>query len=76
MIGVQERIEDLFGISENDFIYIPMTTFDKLYPNTERVYLLCSATRKETFYEAMIRLSMPSGAFAGFVPRTRTISAS
>ncbi|MEW6412727.1 MAG: ABC transporter permease [Candidatus Zixiibacteriota bacterium] len=52
VIGVQEKIEDLFGISENDFIYIPMSTFDKLYPNTERVYLLCSATSKETFYQA------------------------
>ncbi len=52
VIGVQERIEDLFNISENDFIYIPMTTFDKLYPNTESVYLLCSAASKEVFDEA------------------------
>ena len=53
VIGVQERIEDLFNISENDFIYIPMPTFDRLYPNTERVYLLCSAVSREMFGEAM-----------------------
>jgi len=53
VIGVQERIDDLFGISENDFIYIPMTTFDRLYPNTERVYLLASAVSKDVFGEAM-----------------------
>jgi len=52
VIGVQEHIEDLFGISENDFIYIPMTTFDRLYPNTERIYLLCSAVSREKFDEA------------------------
>ena len=53
VIGVQEEIEDLFGISENDFIYIPMTTFDRLYPNTERVYLLASAVSRRSFDEAM-----------------------
>jgi putative ABC transport system permease protein len=53
VIGVQERIEDLFGISENDFIYIPMTTFDKLYPGRERVYLLASAASRELFPEAL-----------------------
>ncbi len=53
VIGVQEHIEDLFGISENDFIYIPMSTFDKLYPNTERVYLLVSAVSREKFDEAL-----------------------
>lgn len=53
VIGVQEYIDDMFGISENDFIYIPMTTFDRLYPNTERVYLLVSAQSKETFDEAV-----------------------
>lgn len=53
VIGVQEYIEDLFGISENDFIYIPMTTFDRLYPNTERVYLLCSAVSRDKFDEAL-----------------------
>ena len=52
VIGVQEHIDDLFGISENDFIYIPMSTFDKLYPHTERVYLLVSAISRETFNEA------------------------
>lgn len=52
VIGVQEHIEDLFGISENDFIYIPMSTFDKLYPRTERVYLLVSAVSREKFDEA------------------------
>jgi len=53
VIGVQERIEDLFGISENDFIYIPMTTFERLYPNRERVYLLCSAVSRQQMGEAM-----------------------
>ena len=52
VIGVQEHIEDLFGISENDFIYIPMSTFDRLYPNTERIYLLISAVSKAQFDEA------------------------
>ena len=52
-IGVQERIDDLFNISENDFIYIPMSTFDRLYPNTERIYLLCSAVSRQQFGEAM-----------------------
>jgi putative ABC transport system permease protein len=52
-IGVQERIDDLFNISENDFIYIPMTTFDRLYPNTERIYLLCSGVSRELFGETM-----------------------
>jgi putative ABC transport system permease protein len=53
VIGVQERVEDLFGISENDFIFIPMTTFDKLYPNTTSVELLCSAISRAQFGEAM-----------------------
>jgi putative ABC transport system permease protein len=52
VIGVQEFIEDLFEISENDYIYIPMTTFDRLYPNTERVYLLCSAISRADFDKA------------------------
>lgn len=52
VIGVQEEVKDLFGISENDFIYIPMTTFDKLYPNIRRVYLLVSAVSREKFDEA------------------------
>jgi putative ABC transport system permease protein len=53
VIGVQERIDDLFGISENDFIFIPMTTFDRLYPNRERVYLLVSAVSRDAFGEAL-----------------------
>jgi putative ABC transport system permease protein len=53
VIGVQEEIEDLFNISENDFIYIPMTTFDRLYPNRERIYLLVSAVSRSQFGEAM-----------------------
>lgn len=52
-IGVQEHVDDLFKISENDFIYIPMTTFDRLYPSTERIYLLCSAISRQQFGEAM-----------------------
>ncbi len=53
VIGVQARVDDLFGISENDFIYIPMTTFDRLYPNTTSVTLMCSATSRTQFGEAM-----------------------
>ncbi|MDF1545505.1 MAG: ABC transporter permease [bacterium] len=53
VIGVQEEVEDLFGISENDFLYIPMTTFDRIYPGTERVYLIVSAVSKDSFGEAL-----------------------
>jgi len=53
VIGVQDYIEDLFEISENDFIYIPMTTFERLYPNVERVYLVVSAVSREHFGEAL-----------------------
>ncbi|MFZ5979105.1 MAG: ABC transporter permease [Candidatus Zixiibacteriota bacterium] len=53
VIGVQEYVEDLFNISENDFIYIPLSTFERLYPDNERVYLLCSAVSKFQFGEAM-----------------------
>ncbi|GAB4327293.1 MAG: ABC transporter permease [Candidatus Zixiibacteriota bacterium] len=53
VIGVQEYIEDFFGISENDYIFIPMTTFDKLYPETERVTLLVSARSRNEFDDAM-----------------------
>lgn len=53
VIGVQERVEDLFNISENDFIYIPMTTFDRIYPGTERVYLLVSAVSRAAFPDAL-----------------------
>ncbi|MCP4567175.1 MAG: FtsX-like permease family protein [FCB group bacterium] len=53
VIGVQEEVEDLFGISENDFIYIPMSTFEKLYPDVERVYLLASAVSRAKFYDAL-----------------------
>lgn len=53
VIGVQEHIEDLFQISENDFIYIPMTTFERLYPNVKRVYLVCSAVSRNHFGEAL-----------------------
>jgi putative ABC transport system permease protein len=53
VIGVQEQIEDLFGISENDYIYIPMSTFDKLYPNEERIVLLASALSRTRIDEAL-----------------------
>jgi putative ABC transport system permease protein len=53
VIGVQEEIEDLFNISENDYIYIPMTTFDRLYPNTEQIRLMASAVSRRAFDEAM-----------------------
>ncbi len=52
VIGVQEEVEDLFNISENDYLYIPMTTFDQLYPGTERVRLMVSATSRIMFDEA------------------------
>ncbi|MDD5426104.1 MAG: ABC transporter permease [candidate division Zixibacteria bacterium] len=53
VIGVQEHIDDLFNISENDFIYIPLTTFERLYPGVERVYLLCCAVSRAQFGEAL-----------------------
>ncbi len=53
VIGVQEKVDDLFDISENDNIFIPMTTFDKLYPGIERVYLLASASSRDSFDEAL-----------------------
>ncbi len=52
VIGVQEEIKDLFEISENDYILIPMTTFDDLYPNVKEVELLASAVSRERFTEA------------------------
>lgn len=53
VVGVQEEMEDLFNISENDFIFIPMTTFERLYPNVERVYLVVSAVSRKMFGDAM-----------------------
>jgi putative ABC transport system permease protein len=53
VIGVQERVDDFFGISENDYIFIPMTTFDRLYPDREQVVLMCSAVSRGAFGEAM-----------------------
>lgn len=53
VIGVQERVDDLFGISENDFVYIPMTTFERLYPNEKSVELLCSAVSRMQFADAI-----------------------
>ena len=38
-VSVELWTHAIGGLSENDFIYIPMTTFDKLYPDVERVYL-------------------------------------
>jgi putative ABC transport system permease protein len=52
VIGVQERIDDFFGISENDFIFIPMSTFDKFYPGVERAVVEASAVSREAFAEA------------------------
>ena len=49
VVGVQEKIDDLFEISANDFIYIPMTTFDRLYPREQAVYLLVSAVSRRDF---------------------------
>lgn len=52
VIGVQEFVEDLFNISENDYIFIPMTTFDRLYPSIKRIRLVASAVSREKFDEA------------------------
>ena len=52
VIGVMERIEDFFNISENDFAFIPMTTFERLYPSEKEVELLVSAVSRQTFDEA------------------------
>lgn len=53
VLGVQARVDDFFGISENDFIFVPMTTFDRLYPNEKSVTLMCSAVSRMQFGEAM-----------------------
>jgi putative ABC transport system permease protein len=53
VVGVLEYVEDLFDITENDNIYVPMTTFAKLHPDRERVYLMCSAVSQQHFHEAM-----------------------
>ena len=53
VIGVMEEIDDLFGISENDYIFIPLTTFDKLYPSVKNVTILASAVSREQMDEAM-----------------------
>lgn len=53
VIGVQARIDDLFGISENDYIYIPLTRFDQMYPNREQIRLMVSAASRQQFGEAM-----------------------
>jgi putative ABC transport system permease protein len=47
VIGVQEEIDDMFRISENDFIFIPMTTFEKLYPSTKDVTILLSVVSRD-----------------------------
>lgn len=52
VIGVMEFIQDFFNISENDFAFIPMATFEKLYPNEKEVELLVSAVSRQTFDEA------------------------
>lgn len=53
VIGVQEEIEDLFNISENDFVFIPLSTFDKIYPSIKNVVILCSARSKENMDKAL-----------------------
>lgn len=52
VIGVMEKIEDFFNISENDFAFIPMSSFERLYPKEEEVELLVSAVSRLTFDEA------------------------
>ncbi len=53
VIGVQEEIEDLFNISENDFVFIPLTTFDKIYPSIKDVTIMLSARSKANFDAAL-----------------------
>lgn len=53
VIGIQARVDDFFGISENDFIFIPLTTFDRLYPKETSVVLMCSAVSRMQFGESM-----------------------
>lgn len=52
VIGVQEEIDDMFGISENDYFFIPLSTFEKLYPSIEEVTIMCSAVSKEAIPDA------------------------
>ncbi len=52
VIGVQEEIDDMFGISENDFIFIPLSTFEKLYPATKEVSILLSAVSRDKIEDA------------------------
>lgn len=53
VIGVQEEIDDMFGISENDFIFIPLSTFEKLYPSIEEVTIMASAVSREEIPNAL-----------------------
>ncbi|MDX9858470.1 MAG: ABC transporter permease [candidate division Zixibacteria bacterium] len=53
VVGVQEQIDDFFEISENDYIYIPMTTFDRLYPDVKSTILMVSAVSRDQFPDAL-----------------------
>lgn len=53
VIGVHAEVEDLFNISENDFVLIPLSTFEKIYPEIRRVSILCSAVSREKMDEAV-----------------------
>ncbi|MCH9030870.1 MAG: ABC transporter permease, partial [candidate division Zixibacteria bacterium] len=53
VIGIHTEIDDWLGISENDFVLIPLTTFDKIYPEIRRVTILCSAVSKDKIDEAI-----------------------
>jgi len=57
VIGVLEKIDALFNMNENDFIFIPLTTFDKLYPSTKDVTILASAVSREQMQEAMDQMT-------------------
>jgi putative ABC transport system permease protein len=57
VIGVQEFIDDFFKISENNLVLIPMTTFYRLYPRADRVYLLVSAASRERMGEALDQIT-------------------
>jgi len=57
VVGVQEYIDDFFEISENNLVLIPMTTFDRLHPRADRVYLLVSVGSRERMGEALDQIT-------------------
>jgi len=49
VIGVLDEVEDLFNISENDYVLMPMSAFDNLYPGVTEVELVASAKSRDVF---------------------------